>query len=302
MDIKSIQVVAMVVMHSRLVGIVALGSVAVSIAAQAQTMKPGSVERGKYLVEGIVACGNCHIARGPQGQPLFEKGLSGGMLFDEPPFKAHAANITPDAATGIGKWTDAQLAKAIREGVRPDKSIIGPPMPIEFYRRFSDDDLTAVVAYLRSQPAVRNEVPKSVYNMPLPPPYGPAVKSVKAPPATDKVAYGKYLADIGHCMECHTPRDAKGMPLAGKVGAGGMSFKGPWGESVSRNLTSHETGLKNWSDEQIIKAIRTGTDRDGKPYKPPMGFGFYKNINDADMQALVAYLRSLKPQAWAGKS
>ncbi|MBK7991022.1 MAG: c-type cytochrome [Comamonadaceae bacterium] len=81
-----------------------------------------------------------------------------------------------------------------------------------------------------------------------------------------------------------------------------MAFKGPWGESVSRNLTPHESGLKNWTDAQIAKAIREGVDRDGKPYKPPMAFAFYKNINDADMAALIAYLRSLKPQAWAAKS
>jgi mono/diheme cytochrome c family protein len=275
-----------------------LAAAASPVLAQKQT----PLERGKYLMEGIVACGNCHLQRGAQGEPLFDKGLSGGMLFDEPPFKAYASNITPDRDTGIGKWTDAQLAKAIREGVRPDKTLIGPPMPIEFYRHLSDADLAAIIAYLRAQPAVSNAVPKSKYNIPLPPNYGPAVKNVKAPPATNQLKYGEYLAQIGHCMECHTPRDDKGAPKAGQLGAGGMVFKGPWGESVARNLTPHESGLKNWTDAQIAKAIRDGVDRDGKPYKPPMGFAFYKNINDADMAALIAYLRSLKPQAWAAKS
>lgn len=282
----------------------ALGALALlgALHPAAQAQKPGSVERGRYLAEGVVACGNCHVARGPQGQPLFDKGLSGGMLFDEPPFKAYASNITPDAETGIGKWTDAQLAKAIREGVRPDKSIIGPPMPIEFYRHLSDEDLAAIIAYLRAQPPVKNAVPKSTYNIALPPSYGPALKGVKAPKPSDKVRYGQYLAEIGHCMECHTPRGDKGQPLTAQFGAGGMVFKGPWGESVSRNLTPHASGLKDWTDAQIVRAIREGLDRDGKPYKPPMGFGFYKNINDADMAALVAYLRSLKPVPFAGKS
>ena len=263
--------------------------------------KPGSIERGKYLMESIVACGNCHVARGPQGQPLFDQGLSGGMVFDEAPFKAYAPNITPDLETGIGKWTDAQLAKAIREGIRPDKSVIGPPMPLPFYRQISDDDLAAIVAYLRAQPAVKNVVPKSDYKIALPPAYGPPIKSVKAPPATGKLRYGKYLADIGHCMDCHTPRDNKGMLLIKYWGAGGMVFAGPWGQSVSRNLTSHESGLKNWTDAQIAKAIRTGMNREGHPYKPPMAFGFYQNINDADMSALIAYLRSLKPQVFTSK-
>lgn len=255
-----------------------------------------SMERGRYLMESVVACGNCHIARGDKGQPLFERGLSGGMEFDEPVFKAYARNITPDPDTGIGRWTNDQLAKAIREGVRPDKSIIGPPMPIEFYRHLSDADLAAIIAYLRAQPAVKNVVPKSKYNIPLPPSYGPAVKDVKAPDASDKVKYGEYLANIGHCMECHTPRDGQGRLQQANLGAGGQVFKGPWGESVSRNLTPHTNGLKDWTDVQIAKAIREGVDRQGQHYKPPMGFDFYRNINDADISALIAYLRSLKPQ------
>jgi mono/diheme cytochrome c family protein len=271
----------------------ALGAFFSLLAASAQAA--GSLERGKYLMESVVACGNCHLQRGPQGQPLFDKGLSGGMVFDEAPFRAVAANITPDPDTGIGKWSDAQLTKAIREGVRPDGTVIGPPMPIEFYRHMSDDDVASIVTYLRAQPPVRNAVAKSKYNIPLPRNYGPPIKSVKAPSASDKPRYGKYLADIGHCMECHTPRDAAGQLAMAKVGAGGQVFPGPWGQSVSRNLTPHETGLKGWTDQQIAHSIRTGMNREGQPYKPPMAYGFYKNISEADMGALIAYLRSLKP-------
>ncbi|QLG88980.1 c-type cytochrome [Chitinibacter bivalviorum] len=252
--------------------------------------------RGKYLMEGPVACGNCHMTRGAQGQPLPEKGLSGGMLFDEPPFKAYAANITPDKKTGIGNWSEAQLAKAIREGIRPDGSVIGPPMPIGFYRSISDQDLKAIVTYLKAQPAVANPVPKSQYHMPLPPNYGPPVGKIATPPSSNKVKYGEYLAQISHCMECHTPRDAKGMLQLDQLGAGGQNFKGPWGESVSANLTPVAEGLKNWSDAEIAAAIRTGKDNQGYPLKPPMGFAFYEHISESDMGALIAYLRSLKPQ------
>jgi mono/diheme cytochrome c family protein len=267
--------------------------------AQAQHA-PGSVERGKYLMESVVACGNCHVQRGPNGAPLPDKGLSGGMVFDEAPFRAVAANITPDNETGIGKWTDAQLAKAIREGIKPDGTVIGPPMPIEFYRKIADDDLKAIIAYLRAQPPVSNKVEKSKYNIALPPNYGPEIKSVKAPPARNKVLYGRYLADIGHCMDCHTPRNDKGQLVLAKVGSGGQVIPGPWGKSVTRNLTPHETGLKGWTDEQIAHSVRTGTDREGKPYKPPMAFGWYKNIADDDMFAIIAYLRTLKPQPTGG--
>ena len=285
----------------RILSLLMLSALFISGAAVAATPKAAVLERGKYLMEGVVACGNCHMARGDKGQPLPEKGLSGGMVFDEPPFKAIAANITPDPQTGIGKWTDAQLALAIREGVRPDKSVIGPPMPVPFYRHLSDDDLAAVIAYLRAQPAVKIAQPKSKYNIALPANYGAPVKSVKAPPASDQRAYGEYLANIGHCMDCHSPRDEKGMLHLENRGAGGQIFKGPWGVSVSRNLTPHPTGLKDFSDAQIIQSVREGVDRSGQPYMPPMGFAFYKTISDADMAALIAYLRSLKPQTFAGK-
>ena len=108
------------------------------------------IERGAYLTNGIVACGNCHAQRDDKGRGLADKGLSGGFVFDEEPFKAVAPNITPDPETVIGKWTEAQLVRAIREGIRPDGSLIGPPMPIEFYHRMADDDVKAIVAYLKS--------------------------------------------------------------------------------------------------------------------------------------------------------
>jgi mono/diheme cytochrome c family protein len=267
-------------------------------AAAALAQKPSLVERGKYLVEGVVACGNCHIPRDEKGQLQRDKGMSGGLLLDIAPFKAYPANITPDRDTGIGKWTDAQLAKAIREGVRPDKSVIGPPMPIESYRNIDDNDLAAIIAFLRTQPAVKNVVPRSTYRIPVPTSYGPPVGKVKAPAASDKLKYGKYLVEIGHCMECHTPINEKGELMLAKLGAGGQVIEGPWGKTVSRNLTP--TGLKDWTDAQIAKAIRDGVDRNGQHYRPPMAYEFYKKINDADIAAIITYLRSLKPQTTGG--
>lgn len=253
------------------------------------------LERGTYLMDSIVACANCHIQR-DKGKPLFDRGLSGGMIFDEEPFKAYASNITPDRETGIGNWTDAQLIKAIREGIRPDGSVIGPPMPISFYRGISDDDAKAIVAYLRAQPPVKNSVPKSEYKIKLPQNYGPAInKKVVSPSPKEVLKYGAYLAGpLGHCLDCHTPW-VKGIPDMKRAGAGGNPFKGPWGVSVSRNLTPHESGLKGWSDAEIARAIREGVRKDGSQLKPPMAYSWYKSINESDMKALVAYLRSLKP-------
>src|SRR5687768_14610917 len=122
---------------------------ALLVATAAAAQDKALLERGTYLMNSIVACGNCHVQR-DKGKPLFDRGLSGGMVFDEAPFKAYASNITPDPETGIGKWTDAQLIRGIREGIRPDGTLIGPPMPIELYRGMSDDDVKALVAYLRA--------------------------------------------------------------------------------------------------------------------------------------------------------
>ena len=255
------------------------------------------LERGKYLVETIMACGNCHTPQGPDG-PLFDRALSGGPPIEEGKlFTAFPSNITPDPDTGIGRWSDAQIKTAIREGRRPDGRLLGPPMPFGQYRDIADSDLDAVVAYLRTVPPVKNSAPKSTYNIPLPPAWGPRLdKPVVAPPATDKRAYGAYLGGpLGHCVECHTPQGPDGrFQYATLLGAGGMHFTGPWGLSVSKNITSDpEQGLGKWSDAEIERAIRTGVDKSGHPLMPPMGFVYYKNISADDMSALLVWLRSL---------
>ena len=97
-------------------------------------------ERGDYLINGIVACGNCHTPQGPDG-PLAGMELAGGLVIEEPEFTVVTPNITPDPETGIGRWSDEEIIAAIREGRRPDGSIIGPPMPIGLYRGMSDRDV-----------------------------------------------------------------------------------------------------------------------------------------------------------------
>jgi mono/diheme cytochrome c family protein len=127
------------------------------------------VKRGAYLVNGIAACGNCHNSRGPDMMFIPGKELAGGFTLVEPHFTVRVPNITPDKETGIGAWSDAEIITAIREGRRPDGTLIGPPMPFSQYRSISDNDVKAIVAYLRSVPAVANTVAKSEYNIPLPP-------------------------------------------------------------------------------------------------------------------------------------
>ncbi len=256
--------------------------------ARAETL----LERGTYLMQGIVACGNCHTTVGPEG-PLPGMEMAGGMPFKEAAFTAYASNITSDEATGIGTWTDAEIITAIREGKRPDGTTIGPPMPIGLYRGLSDQDVRALVAYLRAVPPVRNEVRKSEYGFPLPPAYGPPVGQVPDVDSSDRLAYGAYLAGpAGHCIECHSPPGPNGAPdLQNGLGAGGFEFHGPWGVSVSPNITPK--ALADWSDADIKQAITMGVRPDGTRLKPPMGFAYYATMRDEDLDAIVLYLRSL---------
>jgi len=265
---------------------------------QGRTERQRLVERGAYLVTSIAACGNCHTPKGPQGElPGME--LAGGMVIEEPGlFRAVSPNITPDPETGIGRWTDAQIATAIREGKRPDGSLIGPPMPIELYRGISDRDLTAMVAYLRSVPPVRNAVGRSRYDIPLPPSYGPPVGRVSGPPKGDPVARGAYLAGpLGHCIECHTPMGPGGRRDWSRTGAGGTRMSSPQGPVLPPNITpSRSAGIGAWTDAQIIRAVTQGISADGHRLSPPMAFAYYARMRPKDLQDLVAYLRSLPAQ------
>ena len=271
-----------------------VGLVGAAESANAQT----PAERGAYLVNGILGCGNCHTPRVKGGAFDMSKELSGGpQVWDTPAFKVRGSNITQDKETGIGSWSDADIRKSLVDGHRPDGTPLAPIMPYAFYRIMMPSDLDAVVAYLKSVPAVRNEVEAPIYR---------ATAHGEGPPGTDKpmapadmkdpVKRGLYLATIGHCMECHTPR-VKGRHDFSKLAKGGNEFKGPWGVTISSNITSHKTaGLGNWTDEEIKAAITKGMSKGGKPLRPPMAFPLYASITDQDLNAIVAYLRTVPAQ------
>lgn len=252
------------------------------------------VARGGYLVNTVMTCHNCHTPMGPNG-PDFSKALSGGLLFDEPPFKVVASNITQDKETGIGGWTDAQIKHLLRTGQRPNGVQIAEVMPTAFYGILTERDMDAIVAYLRTIKPVKNKVADPVYKIQLPHHLFPGgEKPFTEAMLTDKVKNGFYLATIGHCMECHTPFGAKGKDFVGDLGKGGMEFPGPWGKSVSANITSSKAkGLGDWTDAQIKAAITQGVSKDGHKLKPPMGYPYYARMTGEDIDAIVAYLRTV---------
>ena len=172
-------------------------------------------------------------------------------------------------------------------------------MPTAFYPILTLGDLDAIVAYLRTLTPVKNKVADPVYKIALPHHIFPgAQKSYSEADLSDKLKRGFYLATIGHCMECHTPfRPGGGGDFASSLGKGGRQFPGPWGVSTSRNITSHKTaGIGDWTDAEIKTAITQGKRKDGTPLKGPMGYAYYAKMTDADLDAVVAYLRTLPPK------
>jgi mono/diheme cytochrome c family protein len=158
-----------------------------------------------------------------------------------------------------------------------------------------------MVMFLLTLPATPSDLPKSVYNIPLPPAYGPPVDSVAAVPRAVSVEYGAYLAGpVAHCMECHTPMGPQGPLVQTNLGQGGFEFHGPWGTSVAQNLTSSPDGLAGYSDAELAAMITQGKRPDGSAMLPPMPYGHLAAMTPDDLAAVILYLRSLPPLPDAG--
>jgi mono/diheme cytochrome c family protein len=282
-------------------------------AAAPASAQDAALERGRYLVTTILACGNCHTPKDAQGRAIAGRELAGGGIgFDIPPFAGVAANITPDVETGIGGWTDDEIKRAITHAERPARGplagqALAPPMAANFFKAILPSDLGAIVLYLRSVPPLRNALPAPVYRGPSRrEPFALADRGFVEADLRDPVRRGAYLATIGHCMECHTPLEGGALQLDTALGAGGRPFlpsfvKGlpeSWKGAVSRNLTSHrERGIGAWSDAEIKRAIAQGVGRDGRRLQEPMAYAWYAGIREDDLDAIVAWLRTLPPLA-----
>jgi mono/diheme cytochrome c family protein len=265
------------------------------VTAAGGAVAQSAVERGAYLMNTIMTCANCHSPKGPPAATA-GKDYSGGLSWDEPPFKVTAPNITADKETGIGNWTDAQIKTMLLTGKNPHGVQEAEVMPTAFYRILTSGDLDGIVAYLRTLKPVSNKVPDPVYKIALPHHVFPgAEKPYTQSDLGDKLKRGFYLATIGHCMECHTPFAPPGGPdFQNSLGKGGREFPGPWGVSKSRNITSHKTaGIGDWTDAEIKTAITQGKRKDGTPLKGPMGYQYYAKMTDADLDAVIAYLRTV---------
>ncbi|HKR64454.1 MAG TPA: cytochrome c [Thermoanaerobaculia bacterium] len=257
---------------------------------------PDRIARGRYLVEGVAHCFQCHGEIDPAtGQPRAGTKGAGTDAFPDDAFKWLAVpNITPDRETGAGTWTDAQLADAIRNGIGHDGRKLIALMPYPAFRSFSDEDLASVIAYLRTIPPIRRKHPKTV----IPREFAnlqldlPVVRTVPSPHFKTREERGAWLATIADCEGCHTPTNERFEPLSGMQVAGGQLFHGPYGEVTTPNLTRDASGIPYYDKAVFIKTIRTGRVNGVRELNPVMPWSYLRNLTDDDLDALFAWLQS----------
>jgi len=262
---------------------------------------PERLARGEYLAQGVLGCLDCHSEHDwtAAGGPLVSGREGAGGIFPAEglPGRIVATNLTPDRETGVGSWSDDQLARAIREGIGHDGRALFPIMPYSNFRRLSDEDLASVVVFIRSLPSVRNPLPQTEIAFPVK--YlirvvpQPITEPVPPPDLSTLERRGEYLTTLASCAECHTPL-VRGMPDQTRAFAGGQVFKGPWGTATSANITPDKTGISYYNEKLFIEALRTGTVM-GRQLNPIMPWDGYRHTTDEDLKAIFAYLRTVKP-------
>ena len=256
----------------------------------------GDTKRGEYLAKAG-GCLGCHTEDKKDAAPF-----AGGRALKTPFGTFFGPNITPHPQAGLGKWAEADFVRAMRHGRRPDGANYFPAFPYPSFTKIDDRDLRDLWAYLRTlAPSNRASQPHDL-GFPFgwrflvtvwkwffftPGPYLPA------PGVPDIVSRGAYLVQaLGHCGECHTPRNFLGAPKRNRFLAGG---KGPEGKDVP-NLTP--VGLKKWRDSDFQDFLVSGITADGDVPAEAMGEvirNTTSQLTPQDLAALIAYLRSLPP-------
>jgi mono/diheme cytochrome c family protein len=263
---------------------------------------PERLKRGEYLVEHVSLCYGCHTsfdAKGKEVPQLLGAKGTGRVMADQGGFRVVAPNITPDPETGIGKWTDDELARAIREGIARDGRALFPMMPYRSFRNMSDEDLASVIVYLRSQPGAHNDPGKTQLPFPVSRLINsapqPVTTAVSASNPANPVAYGKYLVTaVGVCGDCHTPRDQHGQPMAAMQLAGGNIFDESGRAVASANITPDPSGISYYDEAMFVQVMRTGLVK-GRKLNVMMPTWAFAGLTDQDLQAIYAYLRTIPP-------
>jgi len=270
-----------------------------SLAPVAGADQAALVARGEYIVKNVSVCGHCHAA---DPRRDVDGPLSGGMAFSNWRLgTVHAANLTPDAETGLGSWSLAEIVRAIRNGNDREGHLLAPVMPYEWLSGLSDQDALAVASYLKSLPPVRNPLrnrPNFVYRMAKVLFLHPArTEGGAAPPRGPTAEYGRYLADhVGLCADCHTPRGGlQQSPDRHRLYAGDATPVKGFPANPSNLTPDPETGIGRWSEDDFLRTLRTGVNPQGDTLHPFMPWREYRRMSDDDLRALYRYLRTLPP-------
>ncbi|HTV51502.1 MAG TPA: cytochrome c [Steroidobacteraceae bacterium] len=272
-----------------------------------------TIERGRYLATAG-DCISCHTR--PDGVPF-----AGGLPLQTPFGVIYTANITPDTATGIGTWSEAQFARALREGMAADGTALYPAFPYPEYTKVRDADVQALYAYLRSLPAVRYRPPPNRMSFPF------GVRSLLV--AWKKLFFrdGRYTSDasrsaewnrgayltqgLGHCGACHTPRNVFGAERESLALTGGVYLDEvrdaivedqirPFDERLVRrwstpNLTAARGGLAAWSLDELVEYLKSGHNARAGAFGPMSAVivNSTSQLSSADLHAMGVYLKSL---------
>ncbi len=276
-----------------------LGVLGLPATAAAQAPSAADIARGKYVFGATGGCG-CHTV--PK-QPV----NAGGRKYDGPYGTVYSTNITPDRETGIGGWTDEQLITAIRLGRRPNGERLVPVHPYTVFNGMAEEDVKALVVFLRTVPAVKRANLAKKLSVPMfesvfLPTWLAAFAPRETPPTavpTSGTARGEYLVRaVAHCGECHTPRTMTMATDNSRFLAG--SPKGPEDSEVPNITPDKTTGLQ-WSEEEIADYLGSGNKPDGDVAGGLMGeviegtLAGYKDMTKADRLAIARYLKTIPP-------
>lgn len=266
------------------------------------------IARGKYLVYGPAHCASCHVDL--DDYEAMEAGeqvpLKGGETFNGIIGVLNAVNLTPDKDTGIGNLTDGEVARAMRDAIGHDGRVLPPFMP---FKLMTDEDVVAVISFLRSQAPVSNKIEKPIYSREgkwrlSTGKYQPRKieGTAKASiPREASILYGEYLVNVvANCVGCHSVskieygvKEFEFGPLSGGVPFGGKNVNNY--RFITPNLTPEkQTGIiANWDEEAFL-----GRFKQGRVYEnSPMPWGSFARMDEVDIRAIYRYLKSIKPIA-----
>ncbi len=270
------------------------------------------IKRGEYLANHVTPCFYCHSTPNYNyySGPIVSgtKGKGGTKIEEGGLGKVYIPNITPAA---LGNWSDGEIIRAITAGVNKEGKALFPMMPYTEYQLMPEEDMQAIVAYLRTLPPIPNDVPKSQLAFPLnlivrafPKPYKPAPR----PATADTVAYGKYLSKISGCEFCHSQIDGTGNPLPGLEFAGGAEFPIDMGNPQSNKVRSAnitpeiDTGIGAWDKAYFIGRFKEYADSTNSYISVAKGgentampWTIYAGMTEEDLGAIYTYLRTVKP-------